>query len=288
MAIDCTNGGADCVNGRWFDNPRTLEFAFLCEARDGGGPLECDGEMSTRVLDEVTWTYCADEAIEADATQRCEDAGLNLASIYSERENETFHRFALDMNWVEQGVGNAASLWIGLGRNFDNTVFESGFDDGTLNGLSPCNGCAGLGCPVPELNGIRMRGDWNALCVPNARTGVPFRYAFDVVEQGNLKAIGMSSDTAAVYARKIDGRLNLICSSSGEELLAEINPDTFVGRWTVEHRQDVYSFWFDGRYAGEIQCQSPGLQDARPVWHGDSWINTNALIDNIRWYDDGL
>jgi hypothetical protein len=35
MAIDCTNGGADCVNGRWFDNPRTLEFAFLCEARDG-------------------------------------------------------------------------------------------------------------------------------------------------------------------------------------------------------------------------------------------------------------
>jgi hypothetical protein len=166
-------------------------------------------------------------------------------------------------------------------------VFSGNFDDGTLNGITSCLGCSGLGCPAPAQGGIFLGSDWSILCIPNSTTSdaVDFRVEFEITQLGQLEAL-FGIDRLSIPQVNFGATASACVLESGEQS-TEIVPAWSIasGVWAIEKSSGVYSLISPSGTILQSQPCELGDGPFSLALHAPASVRANAVVDNIRWFE---
>jgi len=163
------------------------------------------------------------------------------------------------------------------------TVRFADFAEGTLDGLTTCKGCSGMGCPVPDSGALRMPGDWNLVCYPGLTTSDtgPVRISFDVQQENSTYSVGF--DDFAYYLKMNKSGIGCYDGQYSSTTLSKALT-TLVGHWDIyRYPGNVFEFFVNGVSQVKHVCALPHLSTMAIDYHSNGVaVRANTLVDNFK------
>jgi hypothetical protein len=173
--------------------------------------------------------------------------------------------------------------------------FGFDFDEGTLDGLTLCEGCAGLGCPSADGdNGtLVMNADWHRVCAPqvNRTSVVDTQVVLNWENSGVTRRFGLSQRRwlDAIFTLNpgtpdvsFQCRLNGVVDIT--TMTAPVDFETRVrSTWTLTRIGDEFTLDIDGVVFGDGACPV-GPSGALSVYVATyPNVRQGGVLDSMTW-----